>query len=414
MDGAPVDRGDHRRATPRRGVSDADQPRLDERRPRGRRSLAFDVALALLAVGVGLVEIGDEPGVSAVLLTVVGGGALALRRLAPLVVLATTLVAATAMVAIDAESSDPIEAAGLTVLIAVYTVGAMCERRVSLTALVPAAAVVAVLSASTADVEGRETSALGGAIIATALTVGIWGLGAYAQTRRHYLRELEERAVQAEREREQLARIAVHEERASIARELHDIVAHSVSVMLVGVRGARDVLRTTPAVADDTLVRVERSGDQSLAELRRILALLRDPEHDAESRPQPSLADLDELVADYRAAGLPVRLETTGEPQPLPGGVELSVYRIVQEALTNVLKHSDPTNVTVTLSFRDSAVELEVVDDGTRAEPGATTTGQGIIGMRERIVLLGGELETGRRVGGGFRVAAWLPVEGDA
>jgi signal transduction histidine kinase len=375
--------------------------------------LAFDVALALLAVGVGLVEFDDQPGVSALLLTVVGGGALALRRLAPLAVLATTLVAATAMVAIETELSEPIEAASLIVLIAVYTVGAMCERRVSLIALVPAATVVAILSASTADVEGRETSALGGAIIATALTVGIWGLGAYAQTRRRYLRELEERAVQAEREREQLARIAVHEERTSIARELHDIVAHSVSVMLVGVRGAREVLRTSPAVADDTLRRVERSGEQSLAELRRILALLRDREDDAESRPQPSLADLDELVADYRAAGLPVRLELIGEPESLPGGVELSVYRIVQEALTNVLKHSDPTTVTVTLSFRDSAVELEVVDDGTTAEPGATTTGQGIIGMRERVVLLGGELETGRRVGGGFRVAAWLPVESD-
>ena len=195
--------------------------------------------------------------------------------------------------------------------------------------------------------------------------VGIWGLGAYAQTQRRYRHELQERAASAEREREQLARIAVHEERASIARELHDIVAHSVSVMLVGVRGARDVLRTSPDAAEDTLARVERSGEQSLAELRRILALLREPEQRAESRPQPSLAELDELVASYRAAGLPVRLEVIGEPTPLPSGVELSVYRIVQEALTNALKHSDPTNVTVTLAFRDARLELEVVDDGT-------------------------------------------------
>jgi signal transduction histidine kinase len=393
-------------------VSDAEEPRFDERRPRGRRSLAFDVALALLAIGIGLVEFtsGEWPGVVAMLLTVVGGAALVLRRYAPLVVLGTTLAAATTIVAIDAETfGDPIEASSLTVLIAVYTVGAMCERRVSLTALVPSAVVVAVLSAATADVQGRETSALGGAIIATALTIGIWALGAYAQTRRRYLRQLEERAAFAEREREQLARIAVHEERASIARELHDIVAHSVSVMLLGVRGARDVLRSSPEVADDTLARVERSGEQSLGELRRILALLREREHGAESRPQPSLADLDELVAGYRAAGLPARLEVTGEPQPMPGGVELSVYRIVQEALTNVLKHSDPTNVTVTLSFRDSALELEVVDDGATAAADGATIGQGIIGMRERVALLGGELETGRRVGGGFRVAARLP-----
>jgi signal transduction histidine kinase len=395
-------------------VSDAEEPRFDERWPRGWRSFAFDVALALLAIGVGLVEVTSGDGsVAAVLLTVIGGGALVLRRSAPLVVLTMTLAAAVAIVAFGADTGDPIEASSLSVVIAVYTVGAVCERRVSLTALVPTAAIVASLSAATADVEGRETSALSGAIIATALTVGIWALGAYAQTRRRYLRELEERAAQAEREREQLARIAVHEERASIARELHDIVAHSVSVMLVGVRGARDVLRTSPDVADDTLARVERSGEQSLTELRRILALLREPEQTAESRPQPSLAELNELVASYRAAGLPVRLEVTGEPMPLPSGVELSVYRIVQEALTNALKHSDPTNVTVTLAFREARLELEVVDDGTPT-PGAATIGQGLVGMRERVALLGGELETGHREGGGFRVAARLPVGGDA
>jgi signal transduction histidine kinase len=394
-------------------VSDAEDPGFDERRPRGRRSLTFDVALALLAVGVGLVEItsGDGYGVAGVLLTLIGGGALVLRRSAPLAVLATVLAAGVALVAIGPDTGDPIEASSLALVIAVYTVGAMCELRVSLAALVPTAAVVAGLSAATADVEGRETSALGGATIAVALTVGTWALGAYVQTRRRYLRELEQRAAQAEREREQLARIAVHEERASIARELHDIVAHSVSVMLVGVRGARDVLRTAPEAADQTLARVETSGEQSLAELRRILALLRTPEHGAESRPQPSLADLEELVADYRAAGLPVRLEVTGEPQPLPGGVELSVYRIVQEALTNVLKHAHPTRVTVTLSFRRSGLEVEVVDDGARQTDQLDgTAGHGIVGMRERVALLGGELETERRVGGGYRVAARLPI----
>jgi signal transduction histidine kinase len=399
-------------------VSAPEELRLDQRRPRGWRSSAFDIALALLAIGVGLVEFtsAEWPGVAAMLLTVIGGGALVLRRFAPLPVLATTLATAAAIVAIDAEKlGDPIEASSLAVLIAVYTVGAMCERRVSLTALVPTAVVVAGLSAATADVQGRETSALGGAIIATALTVGIWGLGAYAQTRRRYLRELEQRAAQAEREREQLARIAVHEERASIARELHDIVAHSVSVMLLGVRGARDVLRASPEVADETLARVEMSGEQSLGELRRILALLRERAQGAESRPQPSLTDLDELVAGYRAAGLPVRLEVTGEAPPLPSGVELSVYRIVQEALTNALKHSDPTRVIATLAYRDSGLELEVVDDGTGPdEQSVSTPGQGLIGMRERVALLGGELETGRREGGGFRVAARLPLGSDA
>jgi signal transduction histidine kinase len=299
------------------------------------------------------------------------------------------------------------------VLIALYTTAALCERRVSLAALVVTAATAAVASAATADTPGRETSATFGAIIVVVLMVGIWGLGAYAQTQRRYRRELQERAASAEREREQLARIAVHEERASIARELHDIVAHSVSVMLVGVRGARDALHTSPGVAEETLARVERSGEQSLTELRRILALLREPAQRAESRPQPSLAELGELVASYRAAGLTVRLKVIGKPTPLPSGVELSVYRIVQEALTNALKHADPTTVTVTLGYRGTRLELEVVDDGT-STLGAATAGQGLIGMRERVALLGGELETGPRDGGGFRVSARLPVGDDA
>jgi signal transduction histidine kinase len=379
-------------------------------RARRRRAIAIDLTLALVATATDVGQVIGAPGAPsapALVLAVVAGGALVLRRAAPLAVLATTLAAGVAVVALG---EDP---AGLALLIALYTTAALCEPRVSLAALAPTVVTVAVLSVATADAPGRQTSATFGAIIAVGLSVGVWGLGAYAQTRRRYLRELQERAASAEREREQLARIAVHEERASIARELHDIVAHSVSVMLLGVRGARDVLRTAPDAADDTLARVERSGEQSLAELRRILALLREPEQTAQSHPQPSLAQLDDLVAGYRAAGLPVRLELIGEPTPLPSGVELSVYRIVQEALTNTLKHSDPRNVTVTLAFRDARLELEVVDDGTPT-PGTATIGQGLIGMRERVALLGGELETGQRKGGGFRVAARLPVGGDA
>ena len=403
-------------------MSDAAASRRYAHWPRGWRSLAFDTALALLATGLELASVTGASGtasVPAIILAAVAGGALILRRSAPLAVLATTLAAAAAIVA----AGD--EPAGVAGGIALYTTAAMCDRRVSLAALVPTAAIAAVLSAAAADAEGRQASASFGAIVAVLLVVGIWALGAYVQTRSRYTRALEERAAHAEREREQLARIAVHEERASIARELHDIVAHSVSVMLVGVRGARDVLRTSPDVADDTLARVETSGEQSLAELRRILALLRSPAYGAESRPQPSLGELDELVADYRAAGLPVRLEVIGAPRQLPGGVELSVYRIVQEALTNVLNHSHPARVTVTLAFHGSRLDVEVVDDGTTAARGdaaersgderpARGSGHGLVGMRERVAVLGGELETGRRVGGGFRVAARLPIGDEA
>jgi signal transduction histidine kinase len=374
----------------------------------GWRSRAFDVLLALLATCAELALLLDDgsASVTAILFTVAAGVALALRRAAPLIVLAVTLAAATAIVAIDEAP------AGVSVLIALYTVGAHLERRVSLAALVPTAAIVTALSA-VAPGGDRRASLMVGALAAAPLSIGIWGLGAYVQTRRQYSRELEARASRLERERDQLARIAVYEERTSIARELHDIVAHSVSVMLVGVRGARDVLRTSPEIADDTLARVEASGERSLAELRRMLGLLRSPERSPESRPQPTLANLEELVAEFQAGGLPVALDVVGDPQPLAEGVELSVYRVVQEALTNVLKHARPTNVSVTLAFREAGLELEIVDDGVRqSDQSDDRHGQGIVGMRERVALLGGDLETGRRAGGGFRVAARVPIGG--
>jgi signal transduction histidine kinase len=252
-------------------MRDQCSPRIVESWPRGWRSLAFDLILALAATAAELAQVigaSGGPAKPALALAVVSGGALVLRRVAPLVALATTVAAGVGIVAFG---GDP---AGVSVLVALCTTAALCDLRVSLSALAPTVVVVAAVSAATADAPGRQTSATFGAIIAAGLSIGSWGLGAYTQTQRRYRRELQERAASAEREREQLARIAVHEERASIARELHDIVAHSVTVMLVGVRGARDVLRTSPDAADDTLARVERSGEQSLAELRRILDLL--------------------------------------------------------------------------------------------------------------------------------------------
>lgn len=259
-----LSRGDRPRASPRLGMSDHGPVRVDERRPRGRRSLAFDLALALVATAEELAQvIGAEgtPRGPAIMLAVVAGGALVVRRTAPLTVLAITLAATVAIVALG---DDP---SGVTVLIALYTTGALCELRISLVALAATAATAATLSALTVDAPGREASATSGAIIAAGLSVGIWALGAYAQTRRRYVRELQERAAAAEREREQLARIAVHEERVSIARELHDIVAHSVSVMLVGVRGA------TSSVAHPRLRRRRSpASSEGRAELGRAAA----------------------------------------------------------------------------------------------------------------------------------------------
>ena len=309
----------------------------------------------MVAVSAELALLLDDGSASATAigLTVVSGAALALRRSAPILVLAVALVAAIGIVAGGETPS------GLILLIALYTVAADCDRRTSLAALAPTAAVVTGLSVAAGVSEDHATASIvANALAAGALAAGVWGLGAYAQARR-------ERAADLVREREQRAQMAVQHERAAIARELHDIVAHSVSVMLIGVRGAREVLRASPDEAEDALARVEATGDQSLAELRRLLALMRTPADAIDQRPQPSLADLDALIAEYRDAGLPVRWEITGVPRPLPGGVELSVYRIVQEALTNVLKHAQPTHVVVTLAFGGAG--LEVRGDRRRA-----------------------------------------------
>jgi len=387
-------------------VTSARAPDAAARRPLARRAWALDglLALAVAAGEVGQVFGSDRtPPPAAVAFAFAAGAVLVLRRRAPLAVLAVALACLLGVAVAD------VTPLGFAPLVALYTVAARYERRVSLGALTLTLLIgLAAYGALSEAVEPVDP------IAAVLCAIGAWGLGIYVETRRQYRRELARRAAFLEREREQGARIAVHEERASIARELHDIVAHSVTVMLVGVRGARDVLRTDPDVADATLGKVETSAEQSLAELRRILALLREPAGDAESRPQPSLAQLDDLVAEYRDAGLPVALERVGEPRSLPGGFELSVYRIVQEALTNALKHARPNEVVVRLAFQDSRLDLEVVDDGSPLRHDAVLPGHGLLGMRERVALLGGELETGRRAGGGFRVAAHLPVGGDA
>jgi signal transduction histidine kinase len=374
-------------------------------RPTGWRGWAFDSSLALVAAAL---EVGQvfgfdgSPPVAAVVFALSAGAVLVLRRRAPLVTLGVSLAA---VCGVALAGAAPLAFAPL---VALYAVAARCERNVSLSALALTAVVTFVAIAAGPDDE------LSDPITAVACAVAAWGLGVYVETRRESRRERERRDALLARERDQLDRIAAHEERASIARELHDIVAHSVAVMLVGVRGARDVLRSDPDVADATLGKVETSAEQSLAELRRLLALLRAPADGAESRPQPSLAQLDELVAEYRDAGLPVSLERVGTQRPLPGGFELSVYRIVQEALTNVLKHAHPERVVVTLAFRDSRLDLEVIDDGALPRQDPVVPGHGLVGMRERVALLGGELEAGPGAAGGFRIAARLPVGADA
>jgi signal transduction histidine kinase len=245
------------------------------------------------------------------------------------------------------------------------------------------------------------------------LFFGIGWLAGYALRERAEQAEAAEvRATQAEREREAAARIAVAEERARIARELHDIVAHAVSVMVLQVGAVRHKLPDELAEGREALEGVEKAGRTALAEMRRLLAAIRPDGDDAELAPQPGLDRLDSLLEEVGRAGLPVRLHVDGEPFPLPRALDLSAYRIVQEGLTNALKHARAANADVTLRYRPEELEIEVRDDGI----GTATSdglGHGLVGVRERVKIYGGEMSAGTAAGGGFVLSTHLPLGGE-
>jgi signal transduction histidine kinase len=233
-------------------------------------------------------------------------------------------------------------------------------------------------------------------------------LGGFAfRTRDVQAAAAEERAMQAERERETAARLAVAEERARIARELHDIVAHALSVMVLQVGAVRHKLPDTLGEDREALEDVERTGRTALTEMRRLLGAMRERGRGAELEPQPGLDNLGALVERVRSAGLPVRLKVEGEPLALPRALDLSAYRIVQEGLTNVLKHADASHAEVRVRHRADALQLEVRDDG-RGPAGGDGLGHGLVGIRERVKLYGGEMTAGPANGGGFVLSASL------
>jgi len=240
------------------------------------------------------------------------------------------------------------------------------------------------------------------------LVVG-WLIGRYTGSRRSAA-QLERRARALEEERRQ-AETAVQEERARIARELHDVVAHSVSVVAIQAGAAQAVLDADPGRAREPLDAIEATARNALAELRRLLGVLRPAEEEPRLGPQPGIADLPAVAAQVSAAGLPVDVVVQGEPAPLPAGLQLAVHRIVQEALTNALRHSGATRVRVTVAYRPAHLEVTVADDGGGG-PTRRPGGHGIVGMRERVALYGGELHVGPGEHGGFVVSAVLPRDG--
>jgi len=238
-----------------------------------------------------------------------------------------------------------------------------------------------------------------------------WFAGFVFRRTAEQARAAEARAVDAERDREADALRAVVEERTRIARELHDIVGHSVSVMTVQTSGVRRLLRPEQEQEREALLAVERTGREALAEMRRVVGALRDPEGGPALAPQPSLSRIDALVAHARETGLPVDLEIEGEPVPLPAGVDLTAYRLVQEGLTNTIKHASARHADVRVRYDGDHVEIEVSDDGRGVDgKAATASGHGLVGMRERVSIYGGELEAGARAEGGYRLRARLPV----
>jgi signal transduction histidine kinase len=299
----------------------------------------------------------------------------------------------------------------IAMVVLLYTVAAYRPRRASVPALLLclAGAVAAVM----VWMPSGGSNFVPHLAYATALFWGCsllaWVLGDSMRYRRGYYSGLEDRAARLEAERHAQAKIAAAAERARIARELHDIVAHHVSVMVVQADGARYALRTDPGRAETALTAISATGRQALTEMRRLLGVLRSAGEQSGLAPVPGLGELRELLDQARAAGLEVSYTLTGTPRELPEGAELAAYRVVQESLTNTRKHGGlAATAAVTLRYEPDGLTVEVTDDGI-ASPGNEPAGHGLAGMRERIAMYGGTVQAGPLPGGGFGVTARLP-----
>ncbi|MFJ4337155.1 sensor histidine kinase [Streptomyces sp. NPDC088915] len=345
--------------------------------------------------------------------------AVALRRRVPEKMLLLTVALGLAQLALDLEPF----LADFAMFVIVYTVAVHDGPRWASRLALAGGLSAATLAQLRWPVDDPSTSAPARVFFTVIMTVPFalaWVLGDSLRTRRAYFAQLEERASRLEQEREAQAKVAVAAERARIARELHDVVAHNVSVMVVQADGAAYVMDSSPETAKQALETISGTGRQALAEMRRLLGILRTGEHQeaGEYVPQPDVGQIEDLVEQVRGAGLTVDFAIEGSPRPLPSGVELTAYRIVQEALTNTRKHGGPdVGASVRLVYFDDGLGLLVEDDGRGApqemyeDGGADGRGHGLIGMRERVGMVGGTLDAGPRPGGGFRISALLPLK---
>lgn len=369
-----------------------------------------------------------DPDVLSAVLTIAGSLPLVLRRRYPLAVYVVIAPPGLSYFILSYDGAGP----WFGMLVGLYGVAAYANRRPAIVCLVFTVATVGVGLIDAAD--GTD---LGDILASIGLFGTAWVLGDNMRVRRAYVAAVEDRAAHLESERDAQAERAVLQERGRIARELHDVVAHSMSVMVVQAGAARRTLARDPNRAVEAIGHIETTGRGALAEMRRLVGMLRggrndgndgDESRDGASRlPQPGIDQVPVLVQQCREAGLEVALQVDGAARPLPSGVELVVYRIVQEALTNTMQHAGPAKANVELHYGAEVVSLAVSDDGRGAasdHPGGassggdsggdrddgTPPGHGLTGMRERVSLYGGEITAGPRAGGGFRVWAEIPV----
>jgi signal transduction histidine kinase len=363
-------------------------------------------ALALVAVILAQIEIWRSPDENHLRLAGIAlftAGSLLLRRSAPFAVPIAVAAGAIAFTLLDAAAAYGTESMFLVLILAAWVAGSLLDVRQAVIALGALLASSWLVFLRAPDVPATE-------LIWVSIPIcGTFVLSAAASRHSERARRAEERA----RRMEQEARQAVEEERGRITRELHDVLAHSVSVMTVQASAVRRLLRPEQDREREALMTVEETGRQALAEMRRLLGIMRTESERPALAPQPGLGTLPQLVEQVRQSGLPVELTVEGTPVRLPAGVDLSAYRIVQEALTNTLRHAGPAHAWVAVRYEGEDVEIEVANDG--ASDGVNDGGgHGLVGMRERVALCGGELRSGPRPGGGFKISARLPVAGGA
>ena len=324
-------------------------------------------------------------------------GALLLRRRFPFWAPVATLAIIAAVSFVEPNFAPGSFAVFLAAIAATFLLGMTPDRRQALASIPMFVAMAAIV------IRNHPTDGLEDFVFVTLVLTCAWAAGFALRTK---LAEADARRLHAEEQ----ARQATFDERSRITRELHDVLAHSVSVMTVQASAVRRQLKPEQEREREALLSVEETGRQALAEMRRLLGIIR-PSDEAPLTPQPGLRTLSQLVDQVRESGLPVELTVEGTPVDLPAGVDLSAYRIVQEALTNTLRHAGGSaHAWVAVRFAGEDLEIEVANDGT--EDGIGGDGHGLVGMRERVAMCGGELESGPRPGGGFRIAARLPVAG--